>query len=97
MVATVKQRSEHYVVLDNGITLMVTENDTADLVACRIFLKNAGTRWEPTQQAGLFHLIASTLTKGTETFTAAQIAESVESVGANLGADTTADYFFLSF
>ena len=56
-----------------------------------------GTRWEPSQQAGLFHLIAATLTKGTETFTAAQIAESVESVGANLGADTTADYFFLSF
>ena len=97
MVATVKKRSEHYIVLDNGITLIVTENDTADLVACRIFLKNAGTRWESCEQAGLFHLIATTLTKGTETLTAAQIAESVESVGASLGADTTSDYFFLGF
>ena len=97
MIATVRQRSEHYVALENGITLIVTENDTADLVACRVFLKNTGTRWEPPHQAGLFHLIATTLTKGSETLTAAQIAESVESVGASLGADTAADYFVLSF
>ncbi len=83
-------------VLDNGITLMVTENPTADIVAGRLFFKNAGGRWETREQAGLSHLLAVTLTKGTEKLSSAEIAERVESMGASLGTDAAADYFALS-
>lgn len=87
----------HRLVLDNGITLIVAENPAADLIASRIFLKNAGARWELRENAGLSHLLAATITKGTEKMSAAEIAEAVESLGASLGADATSDYFILSF
>jgi predicted Zn-dependent peptidase len=84
-------------VLSNGITLLVVENPTADLVAGRIFLKNAGTRWENRQQAGISHLLASVITKGTRNLSSIEIAEKIESIGANLGADASADYFGFSW
>lgn len=83
-------------VLDNGITLLVVENPVADLVAGRIFLKNGGTRWETREQAGINHLLATVITKGTERLTAVEIADFVESTGASLGADAAADYFVIS-
>jgi predicted Zn-dependent peptidase len=83
-------------VLNNGITLLVVENPTADLVAGRIFLKNAGTRWEKRHQAGISHLVAAVITKGTKNLSSIEIAEKVESIGASLGADASADYFGLS-
>ncbi|MBR8830910.1 MAG: putative zinc protease [Chroococcopsis gigantea SAG 12.99] len=86
----------HRQVLDNGITLLHIENPTADIISGRIFLKNGGTRWEKREKAGLFHLLATLLTKGTEKRSAVEIAETIESIGANLGADTATDYFLLS-
>ncbi len=83
-------------VLSNGITLIVVENPTADIIAGHIFLKNAGARWEKPELAGLSHLLALTLTKGTEKLVSAEIAETVESMGASLRADAAADYFALS-
>ncbi|GFE71825.1 peptidase M16 domain protein [Chroococcus sp. FPU101] len=82
--------------LDNGITLLVIENQAADLISGRIFFKNAGARWEKREKAGLFHLLAATLTKGTQKYSSVEIAEKVESVGAGLGADAGADYFVIS-
>ncbi|OKH26150.1 peptidase M16 [Hydrococcus rivularis NIES-593] len=84
------------VVLDNGITLISIENQAADLIAGRIFLKGAGSRWESRSVAGLFHLLATVITKGTEKLSAVEIAERVESIGASLSADAAADYFVLS-
>lgn len=84
-------------VLDNGITVILAENPAADLVASRIFVKQAGVRWEPRAKAGLSHLLAAAIAKGTERLTAAEIAEEVESVGASLGADAASDYLLLSF
>lgn len=86
----------HRLVLSNGITLIVMENPTADLVAGRLFIKNMGLRWENREKAGLSHLLATVLTKGTEHRTSVEIADAVESMGANLGADATADYFMIS-
>jgi predicted Zn-dependent peptidase len=88
--------SLHRLVLDNGITLIVNENPTTDLIAGRLFLKNAGSRWENREKAGLSHLLATLLTKGTENRNSVDIAETVESMGASLGADVTNDYFSLS-
>ncbi|MGK7916761.1 MAG: M16 family metallopeptidase [Prochloraceae cyanobacterium] len=82
-------------VLDNGITLISVENPAADIIAARIFLKSAGGRWDTLQKAGLSHLVAAVITKGTEQFSALEIAEQVESIGASLGADAAPDYFLV--
>ncbi|MCU7243121.1 MAG: insulinase family protein, partial [Microcystis aeruginosa WS75] len=86
----------HRLILENGITLLVMENTAVELVAGRIFLKNAGTRWEKTEKAGLFRLLAVLLTKGTEKLSSLEIADRVESTGASLSADTGTDYFVVS-
>lgn len=90
------QPKVHRLILDNGITLLLVENQAADLIAGRIFLKNAGSRWDSLEKAGLSHLLATLLTKGTERLSAVEIAEKVESVGASLGADASTDYFVMS-
>lgn len=80
-------------ILANGVTLISVENSVADIIAGRIFLKNTGARWEPREKAGLAHLLAAVMTKGTKQLSAVEIAERVETVGASLGADAAADYF----
>ena len=83
-------------VLENGITLIVVENQAADIVSGRFFIKGAGTIAEPSQQAGLAHLVSAVITKGTGNLSALDIAEKIESIGAGLGADASTDYFSLS-
>ena len=83
-------------VLDNGIVLLITPNPTADIVAARLFFK-AGMIQETPQHWGLSHLVASVITKGTEQYSAQEIAQVVESAGASLGTDSAPDYFLLSF
>lgn len=82
--------------LDNGIILIVRENPTADLISGRFFWKQAGTLWEKSEKAGIFHLLASVITKGTQTMSSLDIAEAIESIGASLGGDTASDYFMMS-
>jgi len=82
-------------VLDNGIVVLTAENPAADIIAARIFLK-AGSRCVPGKLAGLTHLLAAVLTKGTEKKSSQEVAEAVESVGARLSADAANDYFLLS-
>lgn len=94
--STAPNQNLHRLVLDNGITLLVVENQAADLIAGRFFIKNAGTIAESRERAGLSHLTAAVITKGTENLSALDIAEKVESIGAGLGADTSTDYFSLS-
>lgn len=85
----------HRAVLANGITVLVTENPTADIIAARLFMR-AGSQWEQPQHAGLAHLLSAVLTKGTATRSSLEIAEQVESIGASLGTDSTTDYFLVS-
>ena len=84
------------IVLTNGITLIVVENQATDVIAGRLFFKKAGSISESRAKAGLSHLVAAVITKGTERLSAFDIAEKVESVGASMGADGTTDYFLLS-
>ncbi|MGK7887729.1 MAG: M16 family metallopeptidase [Leptolyngbyaceae cyanobacterium] len=83
-------------VLPNGIVVLVTENPSADIVAGRILVRGGG-RHEGAAQAGVANLLATVLTKGTERLTSQEIAEQVESVGASLGTEATADYCLLGF
>lgn len=82
-------------VLDNGITILVSENPAADIIAARIFLR-AGSCWESPQQAGLAHLFSTVITKGTGQLSSFEIGDRVESLGASLSTDAAADYFVLS-
>jgi predicted Zn-dependent peptidase len=91
-----KTQNIHRLVLDNGITLLLTENPTTDLIAARLFFKNAGLRWESSEKAGLSNLFATVLTKGSQQYSSVDIAEKVESIGASLGADSSSDYFIIS-
>ncbi|MEL6440878.1 MAG: pitrilysin family protein [Cyanobacteria bacterium J06621_8] len=86
----------HRSVLNNGITLIVVENQAADIISGRFFFKNSGSMVETTKQSGLAHLVSAVMTKGTEKLSALAIAEQVESIGAGLSTDTTTDYFSLS-
>ncbi|MGF1494692.1 MAG: M16 family metallopeptidase, partial [Microcoleaceae cyanobacterium] len=91
----VLNQTVHRHVLPNGIVLLVIENPTADIIAGRLFFRTGSLR-EQRHQAGLSHLLAATLTKGTDQLTSLEIAERVESVGARLSTDTTSDYFLVS-
>lgn len=85
----------HRTVLNNGITLLVSENPTADIVAARIFVR-CGSCYETSNQAGLSNLLAAVMTKGCDGLSSWEIAEEIESVGASFGTDATTDYFLLS-
>jgi zinc protease len=90
------ERLVHHKTLANGLLVVVVENPTADIVATRCFLKG-GTRIESADRAGLVHLAASLVTRGTHSHSSQEIAEEVESIGASLGTESAADYFLLSF
>ena len=91
------QQNIHRHTLSNGITLLIVENQAADLVAGRFFFNNAGSIVEKRDRAGISSLVASVMTKGTRYLSALEIAEQVESIGASLGADAGTDYFLCSF
>lgn len=82
-------------VLPNGITVIAVENPIADIVASRLFVR-AGQLWETQETSGLFDLLTAVMVKGTQTKTALEIAEIVESIGASLSADVAADYGVVS-
>ena len=85
----------HRTVLPNGLVVIVIENSVADIVSARMLIK-AGSGHERRSQAGLFALLTALLTKGTQNHSSMAIAEQVESIGASLGSDTSADYSLLS-
>ena len=93
---TQSQKYIHKTRLSNGITLVVTENPTTDIIAGKIFCRQAGGLWEAPHQAGVFHLLATVMSKGTRELSSLEIAEKVESIGAALGTDTSSDYFLVS-
>jgi zinc protease len=64
MTSATHHRTTHRRILDNGITLLLTENPAADIIATRLFVKT-GSRWETPAQVGLCHLLAAVMTKGT--------------------------------
>ncbi|NJR64978.1 MAG: insulinase family protein [Leptolyngbyaceae cyanobacterium CRU_2_3] len=90
-----QNRTVHRTVLENGLTVLAVNNPAADIVSGRIFIR-AGGRYEPLKQAGLSHLMASVITKGTDRLSSQEIAERIESMGASLGADATSDYCLMS-
>ncbi|WP_016950419.1 pitrilysin family protein [Anabaena sp. PCC 7108] len=85
----------HRTTLANGIVVLVAENQAADIIAGRVFVR-AGSCYENREQAGLAHLLSAVMTKGCDGLSSLEIAEKVESVGASLSTDAGTDYFVLS-
>ncbi len=90
------QSKVNYQKLDNGITLITVNNPAADIISGRFFFSNCGSIVEPLHQSGISNLVSSVIVKGTKNYSALDIADRVESIGASLGADGGTDYFALS-
>lgn len=73
------------VVLQNGLTLLVRENRSAPVVVAEGYIP-AGSIHEPAEQAGLSSFVAGMLTRGSARYTFDQFNETVEALGASLGA-----------
>ena len=71
-------------VLANGLTLIAAENRVAKSVAIKGYVL-AGPILDPPAQAGLSHVTATLLTKGTPTRSASALAEGLDFLGASLG------------
>lgn len=80
----------HVVRLQNGLTLMVIEDNRFPLVAERLFV-HAGSGYETPRQAGLSHLLEHMVFKSTQKRTAGQVASDIEGAGGDLNASTSFD------
>lgn len=71
--------------LSNGATLLVREDSAVPLVSVRAMGKG-GSLDEDERTAGVTHMMASLLTKGTKRFSAEQIAEQTDATASGLSA-----------
>ncbi len=79
------------VVLHNGLTVLVRENHSAPVVVAEGYIP-AGSVHEPAEKAGLSSFVASMLTRGSARYTFDQFNETVEALGASLGAGSDNHY-----
>jgi hypothetical protein len=79
------------VVLKNGLTVLIQEDDRFPLVSERL-LVHAGSGYEPAAQAGISHLLEHMVFKGTAKRAPGQVAQDIESIGGYLNAATSFDY-----
>lgn len=73
--------------LPNGIRVLSEELPQLGSVTIGIWVEN-GSRWERSEQAGISHFLEHLFFKGTDTRTAAEIAEAIDAVGGVLNAFT---------
>ncbi|MGH2405603.1 MAG: M16 family metallopeptidase, partial [bacterium] len=78
-------------VLDNGLTVLIKENPSSDLVVTEALLR-AGPRLEEAHQSGISYFMRAMLVRGTQRRTGAEIAQAIESVGGQLGGGTNPDF-----
>jgi len=70
--------------LPNGITLLVREDHRLPLFAVRLGVLG-GVRYENEDTQGAFNLLSHLLRRGTKNYTAAELAEKLDSMSASLG------------
>ncbi|MFN8494004.1 MAG: insulinase family protein [Caldilineaceae bacterium] len=76
--------------LDNGLSVIVIERPELPILSVDLYLPG-GESAAPAGKTGLADLTANTLTRGTKTRSAQQIAETIEQVGGTIGANATND------
>ncbi|HEX5966744.1 MAG TPA: pitrilysin family protein [Pyrinomonadaceae bacterium] len=79
------------IVLSNGLTVVVVEDNRLPLVSYRLAFRVGGA-FDPPQLPGLTDLLAGLLPEGTESKTSREIAEEVARMGASLSAGANSDY-----
>lgn len=82
-------------VLPNGLRVLVREDNRLPLVSITAVFRG-GLLGETPEKNGLSQLMASTITKGTKTRTAQQIAETIEHAGGSIGAGAGNNSFSVS-
>jgi len=70
-------------VLENGLVLLTSQQRALPMVSIELLI-DAGSRFEPAQQAGLANLTAKLLTYGTRRRSAIEISETLDFIGASL-------------
>ena len=78
--------------LRNGLTVYVLKNAELPLVSFRMFIRGAGSAFEPAEAEGVANLLAALLTKGTARMDANAIAEALDFMGASLSFSATEEY-----
>ncbi len=81
-------------VLENGLTILVKESKANEIVSVQLFLR-MGAKHESDEEAGVSGLLQQSILKGTETRTAEDIANEIESVGGRLESGTTKETGFI--
>jgi zinc protease len=76
------------VTLDNGLTVMIMEDNRFPTVSVQLWVNGAGGLFEPSDLPGLASATAALIREGTKTRTSRQIAEEIDNVGATLSANT---------
>jgi zinc protease len=69
--------------LPNGLRVIVVERHESPLISAQLVIKNGG-EVDPADLAGLADMTANLITKGTQSRSATQIAEEIESLGGAL-------------
>ncbi len=81
----------HRSVLPNKLVLLVSEEHTLPFVTLEL-LVDAGSRRDPSGQAGLAHFTAKGLLLGTPKYSVTAINEALDFMGASLGSSAGRDY-----
>ncbi len=79
------------VVLDNGLTVVLSENHAAPVVAFQMWVR-VGSRNEQEEEAGIAHVFEHMLFKGTQKRGVGEIAREVEGAGGDINAFTSFDH-----
>lgn len=82
-------------VLPNGLTVLIHPDDRLPLISINALFRG-GLLMESPGKNGVSQLLASTITKGTKSRDARQIAESIEHVGGSIGAGSGNNTFSVS-
>jgi zinc protease len=77
--------------LANGMTVIVRENPTADVVAISLMTR-MGTRWETRANAGISNFLQLMMVRGTTSRDGTQIVGAADRMGGSIDAYADADY-----
>lgn len=81
--------------LDNGLTVWLVP-ETGFPKVSYVLAVRGGYSGDPKDRPGMADLIASTVTQGTKTLSAKQVAEAVAAAGGDLAGDATPDAIYVS-
>jgi zinc protease len=80
------------VVLKNGLSVYYLRNADFPLISFRMFIRGAGSAFEPDELEGIANLTADLILKGTSKMDAEAIAEAIDFMGARLNISASEEY-----